>query len=116
MPQENADNRRKIEVFKSSEIPLERRRAALVSAKIVEIEKAPDLLTCWKVIRKRRWTVLTAFTVLFVVVLVGTFKQTPVYRAKSLLEIEKENPSLVTPHELIQLDEVSDAYLETEYK
>src|ERR1700674_1803779 len=116
MLQENADNKNKMEVFKSGEIPLERRRAALASAKIVEMEKTPDLLAYWKVIRKRRWSVLTAFTVLFVAVLVGTFKQKPVYRAKALLEIEKENPSLVTPQELFQLDEVSDAYLETEYK
>jgi succinoglycan biosynthesis transport protein ExoP len=116
MLQENSDNKNKMEVFKSGEIPLERRRAALASAKIVEFERAPDLFGYWKVIRKRRWTVLTAFTVLFVVVLVGTLNQKPVYRAKALLEIEKENPSLVTPQELFQLDGVSDAYLETEYK
>src|SRR6267378_7205038 len=116
MLQENADKNNKMEVFKSGEIPLERRRAALASAKIVEFEKAPDLLAYWKVIRKRRWTVLTAFTVLFGVVLVETFQQKPVYRAKALIEIEKENPSLVTPQELFQLDGVSDAYLETEYK
>src|SRR3984893_7179977 len=116
MLQENAENKNKMEVFKSGEVPLERRRAALASAKIVEFEKAPDLLAHWKVIRKRRWTVLAAFTVLFVVVLVGTFNQKPVYRAKALLEIGKENPSLVTPQELFQLDEVSDAYLEPEYK
>ena len=40
----------------------------------------------------------------------------PVYRATALIEIEKENPSLVSPQELFQLDEVSDAYLETQYK
>src|SRR6266705_1804347 len=115
MPEEKADNN-KMEVFKSGETPLKSRRGAHVSAHIVEIEKAPDLLAYWKVIRKRRRTVLTAFTVLFGVVLVGTLKQKPIYRAKALLEIEKENPSLVTPQELFQLDEVSDAYLETEYK
>ena len=115
MRQESADNN-KMEVFKSSESPLERRRAPHEPAKIIEIEKAPDLLAYWKVIRKRRWTVLTAFIVLFGVVLVGTLRQRPVYRAKALLEIEKENPSLVTPQELFQLDEVSDSYLETEYK
>src|SRR5260370_29262657 len=115
MPEEKADNN-KMEVFKPGETPLESRRGAHAFAHIVEIEKAPDLLVYWKVIRKRRWTVLTAFTVLFGVVLVGTLKQKPIYRAKALLEIEKENPSLVTPQELFQLDEVSDAYLETEYK
>jgi len=111
MRHENSENQ-KMEVFKAGETPLERRRAA----HIVQIEKAPDLLAYWKVIRKRRWTVLTAFVVLFGIVLAGTLKQKPVYRAKALLEIEKENPSLVTPQELFQLDEVSDTYLETEYK
>ncbi len=115
MPEEKADNN-KMEVFKPGETPLESRRGAHVSAHIVEIEKAPDLLAYWKVIRKRRRTVLTAFTVLFGVVLVGTLKQKPIYRAKALLEIEKENPNLITPQELFQLEEVSDAYLETEYK
>ncbi len=67
-------------------------------------------------VRKRRWTVLTTFTLLFGVVLVETLKQKPIYRAKALLEIDKENPSLVTPQELFQLDEVTDTYLETEYK
>src|SRR5713226_7356073 len=116
MPLENADDNNKMEVFKCGEPPLERRRSPRPSAHIVEIEKAPNVLAYWKVIRKRRWTVLTAFAVLFGVVLVETLRQKPVYRAKALLEIDKENPSLVTPQELFQLDEVSDAYLETEYK
>ena len=115
MPQENAGDNNKMEVFKAGEAPLERRHAS-AATNVIEFEKAPDLLAYWKVIRKRRWTVLIAFAVLFGAVLFGTLKQKPVYRAKALLEIEKENPSLVTPQELFQLDEVSDAYLETEYK
>jgi succinoglycan biosynthesis transport protein ExoP len=115
MRQEGSDNS-KMEVFKPGEAPPERRHAPLALSRVVEFEKAPDFLTYWRVIRKRRWTVLTALSILFGVVLVGTLKQKPVYRAKALLEIEKENPSLVTPQELFQLDEVSDAYLETEYK
>src|SRR5260370_30537841 len=113
MTEENTNNDNKMEVFKTGEIQLERRRAP---ASIIELEKAPDLIAYWKVIRRRRWTVLIAFTVLFGGVLVETLKQKPVYRAKALLEIEKENPSLVTPQELFQIDEVSDSYLETEYK
>src|SRR5882672_8146238 len=116
MTQENTNNENKMEVYKTGEIPLERRRAPRAPASIIELEKAPDLVAYWKVIRRRRWTVLIAFTVLFGGVLVETLKQKPVYRAKALLEIEKENPSLVTPQELFQIDEVSDSYLETEYK
>ena len=66
--------------------------------------------------RKRRWTVLIAFSVLFATVLIGSIKEKPVYRAKALIEIDKENPSVINPQELFQLDEVSDAYLETQYK
>ena len=66
--------------------------------------------------RRRKWTVLTALSVVFGTILVVTLNEKSVYRAKTLLEIDKENPSLVTPQELLQFDEVSDAYLETQYK
>src|SRR5258705_2928424 len=99
MTHENTNNENKMEVYKTGEIPLERRRASRAPASIIELEKSPDLLAYWKVIRRRRWTVLIAFSVLFGGVLVETLNQKPVYRAKALVEIEKENPSLVTPQE-----------------
>ncbi len=105
-----------IEVFRSSEGLLDRRRPLSSATRIADMEKPPDLVAGWKIIRKRRWTVLMAFGVLFGVVLVGTFKQKPVYRAKVLIEIDKENPGLVSPQEVLQLDEVTDTYLETQYK
>lgn len=96
---------------------LERGRPALPLAyKTVEMEEAPDLRAYWGVIRKRRWTILTIFFVLFTVVLIGTLKQTPIYRAQALLEISKENPNLLTVQELFELETVSDSYLETQYK
>ena len=76
----------------------------------------PDLLAYWRVLRKHRWIVLTLFFVLFTVVLVGTLNQKPTYRAKALLEIENESLSLVIPQELFHLNEVTDTYLETQYK
>jgi succinoglycan biosynthesis transport protein ExoP len=106
----------KVEVFKQAQVLVERRRTPHIYARPSERERPPDLLAWWKVIRRRRRTVLTAFFVLFGAVLIGTLKQKPVYRAKALIEIDKENPSLVTSQELLQLDEVSDAYLETQYR
>ena len=106
----------KIEVFKAGGGQLDRRLARFAPSRAVHVEKPPDLLAFWRVIRKRRWTVVTAFSVLFAIVLVGTLKQKPMYRARALLEIDKENPGLLSPQELFQLDEVSDAYLETQYK
>jgi succinoglycan biosynthesis transport protein ExoP len=82
----------------------------------LEMEGAPDLLVYWRVIRKRQWTILVIFAVIFSVVLIGTLRQKPVYRAVALLEIQKENPELVSVQDLFQLESVTDNYLETQYK
>jgi len=113
-PGDNDQN--KMEVFTPREARVERRRTMQGGIFPAQMEKPPDLLAWWSVIRKRRWTVLTAFSVLFAAVLVGSIKEKPVYQAKALIEIDKENPSVANPQELFLLDEVSDAYLETQYK
>jgi polysaccharide biosynthesis transport protein len=105
-----------IELFRAREGPMNRRQFTQTATRRAEIEKSPDLVAFWKVVRKRRWTVLMAFGVLFGVVLIGTLRQKPVYRAKEVIAIDKENPGLVNPQEVLQLDEVTDAYLETQYK
>lgn len=105
-----------IELFRAREGPLNRQRTSLSATRMAEMEKPPNLVAWWRVIRKRRWIVLLAFVALFGIVLVGTFLQKPIYRAKVLIEIDKENPGLVTPQEVFQLDEVTDTYLETQYK
>ncbi len=115
MPEEGPDPQT-IELYKRPGVLVERRRTFLAPTPVADTEKPPDLVALWRIIRKRRWIVWTAFCVLFGVVLIATLSQKPVYRARALLEIDRENPSLVTPQELFQLDEVSDAYLETQYK
>jgi succinoglycan biosynthesis transport protein ExoP len=112
----DGNEQNKMEVFKPCEVPVDRRRALPGAIRPARMEKPPDLVTWWRVIRKRRWTVLTAFSVLFVAVLAGSIKEKPVYRANALIEIDKENPSVANPQEMFLLDEVSDAYLETQYK
>jgi len=79
-------------------------------------ETPVDLLAYWRVLRKRRWTVLTLFSVVWLLVLIGTLKMRPVFEARGLIEIEKENPNFLTVKELFELETVSDAYLETQYK
>ncbi len=106
----------KMEVFTPRDVHVDRRRAMQGAIRPAKMEKPPDLLAWWRVIRKRRWTVLTVFFVLFATVLAGSIYEKPVYRAKALIEIDKENPSVANPQEMFQLDEVSDAYLETQYK
>jgi capsular exopolysaccharide synthesis family protein len=98
------------------EVRFERPRPQLRARRLSDKETGPDLAARWNVLRKRRWTVVWVFLTLFAIVLVGTVEEKPVYRAIALLEIERENPSLETPAELLQLGDVSDAYLETQYR
>lgn len=52
----------------------------------------------------------------FGLVLLWTIKQKPIYEAKALLEMEPENPNIVTVRELFQIENVTDDYIETQYK
>ena len=93
-----------------------RRPAAVRPSDTIEMEEAADLRAYGRLLRKRRWTVLTLFFVLFTLVLIGTLKQRPLYRAAALLEIQTENPQLVSLEQLFAVDSISDSYLETQYK
>src|SRR4029077_6092480 len=82
---------------------------------ILESDAAFDLRSYGRTLRKRLPTILIVFFILFTAVLIATLKQRPVYRAQALLEIQKENPDIPTIKELYELEEVSDAYLRTQY-
>jgi capsular exopolysaccharide synthesis family protein len=93
-----------------------RMTSAVAPLDLEDAEESPDLLAYWRIIRKRRWTILTVLAIVFVVTLIGTLKQKPVYRAKALLEIQKENPDVASLKELFELESVSDTYLETQFR
>lgn len=96
--------------------PIERRRVTTAVAAPLEVEEVPDLLAYWRIIRKRRWTILTVFVILVAVTLLGTLRQKPIYRARALLEIQKENPEITTVEEMFKIETVTDTYLETQYR
>src|SRR6202051_506215 len=77
-------------------------------------EAVPDLLEYWRGIQKRYPTVLVALLVVFMIGLFATFRGKPVYEARALIEIQKENPDVPTLQELFQIEGVSDAYIETQ--
>jgi succinoglycan biosynthesis transport protein ExoP len=85
------------------------------SYEILESDVAFDLRSYGRTLRKRLPTILIVFFILSTAVLIATLKQRPVYRAQVLLEIQKENPDIPTIKELYELEEVSDAYLRTQY-
>ena len=85
-----------------------------VTYKNVDIQDAPHLGKYWAVIRKRYATVLTTLFLVFTAALIGTLKEKPTYEAKTLIEIQKEDPDIPSLQELFQLDTISDTYLETQ--
>ena len=107
----------KIQLFEPTRAKLERLRPELLEPyQFTEAEDGPDLRAYWRIFQKRRWTILSILLVTFASVLIVTIKEKPIYRANALLEIEKENPNIATVQELFQLEDVSDNYLETQYK
>ncbi len=106
-----------IKLYEPAPRSLERFRASpSPGVEAVPMEESPNLLAYWRVLRKRRWTILTIAFVLFTVVLFGTLKQKPIYLAWALLEIEKERPNIINLQDMFELEAVSDSYLETQYK
>ena len=105
-----------IELFQPGALRIGRRNQEALATLEMEQSDAPNLLSYWTILRKRRWTVLAILAVVFTVVLIATLKETPLYEAKALIEIEKENPNIVTAGDLFEIDSVNSTFLETQYK
>jgi len=111
------DQTNKISLYDSPSDTLDKRRAqGHTPLAADEIQEVPDLLEYWRIARKRRATILTIAFVVFTIGLVATLKEKPVYRARGLVEIQTENPDVPTLQELFQAENISDAYLETQYR
>ena len=67
------------------------------------------------VILRRRWVVLTAFTIIFVSTAVVTFTTRPVYQATALLVIEKERGGAQSQSGPM-VENSNDDYYQTQYK
>jgi polysaccharide biosynthesis transport protein len=107
----------KIQLFEPMQPKLEHVRPELLEPyQVEEAVEGPDLRAHWRTIQKRRWTILSILLVALTIVSIVTWKQKAVYRADALLEIQKENANIPTVQELFQLENVSDNYLETQYK
>jgi polysaccharide biosynthesis transport protein len=92
------------------------RLRAVELSRVEEPDSAARLRASWRIVRKRRWSIVSALMTVFIIVVVWTLKQKPVYEAKGLLEIEQESPNIVSVQELFQIESVTDDYVETQYK
>jgi succinoglycan biosynthesis transport protein ExoP len=111
------DQETKIQLFDSSPNALGKRRPRdLALHEMEEVQEVPDLVEYWWAIQKRRATILTMVFIVFAIGLIATLKQKPIYKARALIEIQKENPDVPTLQELFQVENISDTYLETQYR
>ena len=74
------------------------------------------LLDYVKVVRRRRWTAITAFLIVVLAVSVYTFTVTPIYEARVQILIEKEATNVVTFKEAYEQNQLTDDYYQTQYK
>src|SRR3990172_7261121 len=82
-----------------------------------EQEQAPSLLDYWRVLRKRRWTVGGILLLVVVTVMIGTLRQTPVFRAKAVLQIDRESQNIFNFRDFVaEVDPWDETFLETSYK
>lgn len=93
-----------------------RRRATDLARVEKPADGAAKMRASWQVIRKRRWSVFFTLIAVFAAVAIWTFKQKPMYEAKGLLEIEQESPNIVTVQDLFQIENITNDYVETQYK
>jgi polysaccharide biosynthesis transport protein len=108
----------RIQLFAPRLTALDERRLELLKAyeSQDDVAEGAYLRAYWRILRNRRWTVLSALAVVFTVGTIFTVRQKPVYHAASMLEIEQENSNLITVQQLFQVQDVTDDYLNTQYK
>lgn len=81
-----------------------------------EMHDAPAPLALLRMILSRGWIILSVLAVVFLAVLIGTLMQTPIYSAKGMVEFEKEHSTTPTLQEMFEIENISTAFLETQYK
>src|SRR5262245_42118825 len=85
----------------------------------IDVESEPDempVLDYWRVLVVRRWTIFAVLATALVITLIFTFKQTPIYQASATLQIDRENPNILSFKDVIEVDNTADDTLQTQYK
>jgi succinoglycan biosynthesis transport protein ExoP len=79
-------------------------------------EDATHFWDYWRVLRRRRWTVITCFLGVVIAATLWVFTERPVYTGTLTLRIEKEPPRVVKFDEVVRESEDSQDYYQTQYR
>ena len=76
-----------------------------------------DLLAYWHILVKRRWLVLSILAGVVALALLATLMATPIYRATSLVQLEKQGTQVVQVEGMMPSDDRYDpAFFQTQYE
>jgi capsular exopolysaccharide synthesis family protein len=70
----------------------------------------------WRVIRKRRWTVISFTLIVLIATGVMTLTTKPIYRSTATIQINKENPQVVDFKEIFSVNTMDLDYYQTQYR
>jgi len=82
----------------------------------IQEEREVNLRDYWKVIRKRRWTIIAFFLIVLISTAIMTFTMRPIFRGTTTIQINKENPQIVDFKEIFAVNTMDLDYYQTQYK
>ena len=68
----------------------------------------------WRILSKRRWTILTTALVVTTLVAIYSYKEKPVYRATAEVEVDSETPDVQTVNSVYQTAPTDPIFLQTQ--
>jgi succinoglycan biosynthesis transport protein ExoP len=74
------------------------------------------LLDYWRVIVARRWTVIAVLFTTMAGTLVWSFNQTPIFEARAVIQIDRENPNILSFKDVYEVESSTDDTLRTQFE
>src|SRR3990167_8452354 len=81
-----------------------------------EEDFAAHLKTFWAILHHRRWIALGTFFIVMLADAVYLFRTTPIFRGRTRILIERENPRLLDVQDVYQVSAAASDYYQTQYK
>jgi len=79
-------------------------------------EKIIDIREYWHIIKKRCWTIFTVLIILVSTVAIGLFFIKPTYKATTVIQVERENPKILSFEEIYGLDSYPWTFYQTQLR
>jgi len=79
-------------------------------------EQQGHLLGYWRVIVARRWLIIATFLTIVTATAIYTFKETPIYKATASIQIDRENPNILSFKDVYQIETSTDDTLRTQHE